>query len=160
FPEAEPAFREALRLKPDYPEAHAFLGSALAKQGKLKEAEEAYREAIRLNPDDAKMYYNLGHLLYAQGRQKPAEEAYREAIRLNPDYAQPHCNLGQILLDQGRLGESLAAYQRGHELGSKQPHWPYPSAQWVRKVEHLVALDAKLQMVLQGEARPIGAAES
>ena len=44
-------------------------------------------------------------------------------------------------------------FRRGHELGSKQPGWRYPSAQWVRDAERLVALDDKLGAVLKGDAK-------
>ena len=46
-----PPRREAIRLKPDYAEAHNNLGIALTDQGKLDEAVAEYREAIRLKPD-------------------------------------------------------------------------------------------------------------
>src|SRR5262249_8034854 len=49
--------------------------------------------------------------------------------------------------------------KRGHELGAKRPGWRYPSAQWVRDAEHLVALDRKLRAVLRGEARAADPAE-
>ena len=48
---------------------------------------------------------------------------------------------------------------RGHELGSKRPGWPYPSAEWVREAERLVALADRLPAVLKGEAEPGDAAE-
>jgi serine/threonine-protein kinase len=60
---------------------------------------------------------------------------------------------------QGRFAESLAAYQRGHELGSKQTGWNYPSAAWVRQAERLAALEAKLPAFLKGEHRPSDMAE-
>jgi serine/threonine-protein kinase len=85
--------------------------------------------------------------------------AYRVALRLQPEFAQAHCNLGEVLGQQGRFGESLDAYRRGHELGSKRPGWSYPSAQWVRRAEQLVALDAKLAKVLHGQVQPADAAE-
>jgi protein O-GlcNAc transferase len=44
------SYREAIRLKPDYAEAHFNLGSALAQQGNLEEAEDAFEEARRLKP--------------------------------------------------------------------------------------------------------------
>jgi serine/threonine protein kinase/Flp pilus assembly protein TadD len=157
--EAAAAFREAIRLKPNDPKAHNRLGIVLNWQGKHKEAEQACREAIRLGHDYPETHFNLGIALGAQGKPKDAEEAYRTAIRFKPDYAEAHCNLGWVLRRQGRLSDSLAAYQRGHELGSKQPDWRYPSAVWVREAEQLAALDAKLQKVLQGEAKPAGAAE-
>jgi tetratricopeptide (TPR) repeat protein len=58
--EAEEEYREALRLKPDYAQAHNNLGGTL---GKHEEAEEEYREAIRLKPDYAKAHYNLAGTL-------------------------------------------------------------------------------------------------
>jgi len=51
LPEAVAAYREALRLQPNYSEAHCNLGGTLSAQGKLPEAVAAFREAIRLQPD-------------------------------------------------------------------------------------------------------------
>src|SRR5262249_53671212 len=73
---------------------------------------------------------------------------------LDPRYAEAHCNLGAALKAQGRFAESLAAYQRGHELGTKRPGWPYPSAEWVCKAENLAAMDSKLPAFLKGEFQP------
>ena len=49
--EAIAEYREAIRLKPDFAEAHNNLGNALQAKGKLDEAIAEYREAIRLKPD-------------------------------------------------------------------------------------------------------------
>ena len=59
-PEAIEAYREALRLKPDFADAWNNLGVAYGKLGRHQEAIEAYREALRLKPDDAAAWYNLG----------------------------------------------------------------------------------------------------
>ena len=45
------AYREAIRLKPDYAEAHFSLGGRLVQQGKFDEAEAEFAEAKRLKPD-------------------------------------------------------------------------------------------------------------
>ena len=66
--EAIAEYREALRLKPDYPEAHANLGNALKDQGKLDEAITECREALRLKPDYAEAHYNLGNALSQPGK--------------------------------------------------------------------------------------------
>src|SRR5262249_7137003 len=47
---------------------------------------------------------------------------------------------------------------RGHELGSQNPPSPYPSAQWVRDCERLLALDRQLPGLLDGQAKPASAA--
>jgi len=43
-------FREALRINPDFAEAHYNIGAALAWQGKLDEGIRHFREALRINP--------------------------------------------------------------------------------------------------------------
>ena len=49
--------------------------------------------------------------------------------------------------------------RKGHELGSRQPGWRYPSAQWVAEAERMAALAARLPALLKGEDRPRDAAE-
>ena len=67
-----------------------------------------------------------------------------DLIALKPDMPEAHCNLGSALSLKGRFAEALISLRRGHELGSKNPRWPFPSAQWVKECERLVELDAKL----------------
>jgi hypothetical protein len=78
---------------------------------------------------------------------------------LHPDYAEAHCNLGNVLRQAGRYAEALEELRRGHELGARQPNWRYPSADWVRECERLLALDARLPAVLKGDDHPGDAAE-
>jgi tetratricopeptide (TPR) repeat protein len=126
----------------------------------VDEAIACWRKAIELNPKHAGAHSNLGAALAGKGQVDEAIACYHKAIRLRPDTAEPHCNLGDALRRQGRFAESLDAYRRGHELGSKQPKWPYPSAQWVRDAERLVELERKLPKILKGDKRPADAAEA
>jgi tetratricopeptide (TPR) repeat protein len=157
--EAEAEYRAALRLKPDYPDAHYNLGIALGGQGRLEEAEAEFRAALRLKADYPQAHNNLGTALGDKGQLDEAIAEYRAALRLKPDYPHAHCNLGQALKRQGRFEEALACLRRGHELGHKQPGWRLPSAQWVCDAERLVALDKKLPAILRRQARPADAAE-
>jgi tetratricopeptide (TPR) repeat protein len=118
-----------------------------------------YREVIRLQPNDAGGHYGLGNALDGQGKVDEAIAEYREAIRLQPDHAEAHCNLGHRLQQQGRFRESLDEVRKGHELGSKRPDWRYPSADWVRRAERMVALQARLPAVIRGEDKPKDGAE-
>jgi serine/threonine-protein kinase len=153
--EAEAAYRTALELRPSDPQAHAYLGMALSAQGKPAEAE--YRAALKLNPDDAATHYNLANTLRAQGKPDLAEEEYRATLKLNPDLAEAHCNLGHLLRQAGRYAEALDELRRGHALGWRRPGWRYPSAEWVREVERLAALDDRLPAVLSGGDQPANA---
>jgi serine/threonine-protein kinase len=158
--EAEAECRTAVRLLPDYAEAQFMLADILADLGRLVEAEAGYRTAIRLQPEFADaIHYNLGTVQEAQGRLDDAEAAYHEALRLNPEFPDAHCNLGRLLLQTGRFPEALEERRRGHELGTRRADWRYPSGEWVREAERLVALDARLPAVLKGHDRPADAAE-
>jgi Flp pilus assembly protein TadD len=61
--EAINEFREALRLNPDYAEAHCNLGAALGTQGRLDEAVTHLQEALRLRPDYPDAQRNLRYTL-------------------------------------------------------------------------------------------------
>jgi tetratricopeptide (TPR) repeat protein len=156
---AEAAYRKAIALKPDYAQAHSNFGIVLWQEGKLAEAVTANRKAIALKPDYAEAYSNLGVALRDQGKLAEAVAAFRKATELKPAVAGAHANLGHALLEQGRFTDALAAYKGLHELGARNAGWPYPSAQWVRRAEYLVALDAKLPRFLSGQAQPAGAGE-
>jgi eukaryotic-like serine/threonine-protein kinase len=125
----------------------------------VSEAIAAYREAIRLQPENAGAHYNLGIALDSQGKVSEAIAAYRDAIRLQPDEAEAHCNLGMALRSQGDYAGSLAMLRRGHELGTRQPGWLYPSSQWVAEAERMAALAPRLPALLLGQDRPRDVAE-
>ncbi len=147
-------YREAIRLKKDYALAYLNLGVALADKGQLDEAIAAYREAIRLKKDYALAYFDLGIVLEGKGRRDEAVALYRKAIRLKKDFAHAHIYLGNALRQQGEFRRALVELRRGHELGSRDPHWPFSSAQWVRQCERLVELDEKLPGFLSRTTMP------
>jgi tetratricopeptide (TPR) repeat protein len=149
--EAIAEYRKAIQIKKDYADAYESLGAALQAKGRLDEAIIEYRKAIQINKDYALAHNNLGNALKAKGRLDEAITEYRKAIQSNKDYAEAYCNLGFALLHQGQLAEALAYLQRGHQLGSSRPGWPYPSAQWVRHCERLLDLDRKLPDILAGQ---------
>ena len=66
--EAIEHYQQALRIKPDYAEAHNNLGIALLQEGKIEEAIAQYEQALRINPDFAEAHYNLGIALEQAGR--------------------------------------------------------------------------------------------
>jgi tetratricopeptide (TPR) repeat protein/serine/threonine protein kinase len=152
-------YRAALDLKPQDAGAHCDLGIALEAKGDVDGAIRSYRTALDLNPKLAEAHCNLGDALEAKGDVDGAIRCFRAALAINPDYAEAHCNLGLALKRQGHFADALAALQRGHALGSRKPHWPNPSAQWVRDTQALAGLDAKLPKILQGEVEPADAAE-
>ena len=73
LPDAIAEYEEALRIKPDYAEAHTNLGTLLAGMpGKLPEAIAEFRAAIRFRPDYPEAYNDLGVVLAGTGRLQEA----------------------------------------------------------------------------------------
>jgi Flp pilus assembly protein TadD len=96
---------EALRGKPDFPEAHNALGIVYLMQGKTETASAELSEAIRLNPKDAGAHNNLGTALGNQGRINEAIAEYTEALHLNPGLADARVNLGILKAKQDKTRE-------------------------------------------------------
>jgi Flp pilus assembly protein TadD len=68
LPEALAHFESAVRIKPDYVEAHNGLGIVLACQGQLAEARQQWERALELNPNYEDARRNLDVLKKRQGQ--------------------------------------------------------------------------------------------
>lgn len=109
-------YREALRLRPDYAEAHANLAIVLASQGRSGEAAADYQEALRLRPEDAETHANYAALLTAMGSLSGATEHYREALRLKPEHVDAHIGYAAFLASRGELADAAAHYEEAIRL--------------------------------------------
>ncbi len=92
--EVAKAFREAVRLRPEFPEALNNLGLVLTQTDRTEEALAAFREAVRIRPDFAQARANLGGALVIVDE----DEAVREleaALDINPGLVNAHYNLSR-----------------------------------------------------------------
>ena len=115
--EAEPNFREALRLRANLPEGHYNLGCILHRRGQLEEARFQYTEALRLSPALAEAHNNLGDVLRRTGRLEDAIREGEAAIRLAPKSAEARYTLGLSLQDSGRFDDAIAQFSEAVRLG-------------------------------------------
>ncbi|HEU4595106.1 MAG TPA: tetratricopeptide repeat protein [Pyrinomonadaceae bacterium] len=77
-------YEQAVKLRPEFPEAEYQKGAALAALKRLPEAERAYRRAMELRPDWPYPPAALGVLLArAEGREKEAEQVLLRALELD-----------------------------------------------------------------------------
>jgi len=97
---AEYEYREALRLNPNYAEAHNNLGNLLSKQGRHAEAVKHLASVLRLNPRVPAAHNNLGVALARLEKYEAAAECFREALRLDPGYTEARDNLALALARQ------------------------------------------------------------
>ncbi|MDA7853373.1 tetratricopeptide repeat protein, partial [Porticoccaceae bacterium] len=112
FAEAESAFREAVKLKPNYAQAHNNLGNALHQLGMLTAASESFQRAIQLKPDYVVAYNNLSVVQKDQDDINAAQLSCRRALELDPNYAEAHVNLAALLQSQQKSTEAVAHCQQ------------------------------------------------
>ncbi len=115
YEEAEQAYREAIKLDPEFAWPWNNLGNLLQDHlQRYEEAKQVYGEAIKLTPDDADPWNGLGNVLADfLDRPEEAETAYRQCLAINPEDGCAKGNLAYLLFDQGqRLNEAEAFYQQ------------------------------------------------
>lgn len=105
---ATAAYRRALELAADLPDAHLNLGRLRHETGDLAAAEEHYRAALAGLPTEPTAAFNLGVVLQDRGRLEEAAAAYEQALALDPRYADAHYNLAGIC---EQLGRQKAAFR-------------------------------------------------
>ncbi len=75
--QAERLLRNAVNLKPQWPEAHYELGLLYDDESRTDEAIREYRSAVQLEPGLAKAHYHLARLYQKQGRTQLAQAEFR-----------------------------------------------------------------------------------
>jgi Flp pilus assembly protein TadD len=78
---AEPQFRAAIQLEPNYAPAHYFLGRLLYTRNRFDEAIQESNRAVALSPGMVRAYENLGLCYEGKHDLIEAERWYLEAIR-------------------------------------------------------------------------------
>jgi Flp pilus assembly protein TadD len=115
--EAEPYYRRAVALAPDFKEAWMNLGLAILMQKRPDEALLCQREALRLDPDSADAQNNLGMVHYAKGNIAEAENCFRAALRLRSDHANATLNLGSTRQTLNHVEDAEALFRHAMTLG-------------------------------------------
>jgi tetratricopeptide (TPR) repeat protein len=109
MPEALSEYQRAVRIYPNYADAHNNLGAILLQSGRTTEAVVEYQAAVRLDPDYPDAHSNLGSALsQIPGRLPDATAELETAVRLDPENARRRAALGNVLLQTpGRLPEAI-----------------------------------------------------
>lgn len=129
--EAADAFAQAIRVKPDLPDAHYNLGKAYYELGRFPKAITHYETAKLLAPWDLPAFIMLGNLYVDQGKLSDAEREFRlavAAVRPETDRtltARAYYNLGNTLARQNRIPEAMEEYRRSIAAHPKYPNGYY-----------------------------------
>jgi Flp pilus assembly protein TadD len=116
--EAEPYYRRALRLEPEFKEAWMNLGLVALAQRDFDTAATCQREALRLDPEMADAHNNLGMVHYTLGHLAEAENCFRTAVRLKSGHAHATLNLGSVRQLGDHVDEAEGLFRRALALGA------------------------------------------
>jgi tetratricopeptide (TPR) repeat protein len=97
LPGALAAFRNAVRLDPEYAVGRNNLGHALRDAGDVPGAVAEFEAALRIDPGLAHAHFGLGLIRHEANDLPGAIAAYREAIRHHPRFLPALLNLGLAL---------------------------------------------------------------
>jgi len=89
-------YKNAIRIKPSFAEAHNNLGIAYKNLGKIKEAIECYRNAILHKSNFAEAYNNLGLIMMDENKIVESRANFQTAIKLKPELTFIHRHLSII----------------------------------------------------------------
>ncbi len=119
------AFQQAIKLNPEFAEAHFRLGLTYDALGEEQEAQASYKKAVETykkylatdeNEKDPEAHYNLGQTYAGLHLYSEAVREYRQATRLKPDDAAIHYDLGLALMRLAQYDEASAAFSKSLEL--------------------------------------------
>lgn len=116
--------RQAVRTRPDMPDAFHNLGFAFEKTGDIKSAAAAYERAITLRPNYASALNNLGFLLSTNSTDvQKAVRLCQRAVQLDPTSPSFRDSLGWACYKAGQLNEATMNFRAASKL---DPSFPKP----------------------------------
>ncbi len=118
---AEESFRTAIRLAPDYAEAHNTYGRFLVEQGRAKEGAKEISAALKLAPNLPLGLQNLGVALSHLGDLPGAIDTLKRAVEIEPRLAEAQLTLGQTLSRAGRDEDALEVFRSAAAQGHDGP---------------------------------------
>jgi tetratricopeptide (TPR) repeat protein len=118
-------YEQAIKVRPEFPEAEFQRGNALTSLGRFDEAERAFRQAINLKKNWSLPYSALGTLLMRGSRDTEAESTFRQALAAD---AQDNVALRMLVEIRLRAGDAKEALELAKRATASSEA---PSSAWV-----------------------------
>ena len=133
---AEAAWKKALEIKPDYPEALNALATLYNNQKRFDEAAAMSAKAASAGGGatgggNADAVFNQGIILWNTGKIAEAKVKFEETIKLNANHPEAHYQLGMALLNEGKLTEAVTEFETYVKLA--------PEGQYATQAKGMIA---------------------
>jgi tetratricopeptide (TPR) repeat protein len=114
--QAKSEYELALRLKPEFQQAHIFLGLLLAREKNYDQAAAEYQTVLRINPRSAVAHNDLARLLQSEGWLDESIQHYMASLQFDSSLAEAHNNLGVLYLQKGQLADGVTQLREALRL--------------------------------------------
>jgi Tfp pilus assembly protein PilF len=125
--EAEIAYQNAIKHRPNMADAHYNYGTLLLNMGRYEDASKRFQDAITYRPKLAAAYLNLGIVLTNINRRKEAEKVYRDCSVISDEGLKnpkghmssvTSClfNLGKVLLEDSNAKDAVRTLLKAVEV--------------------------------------------
>lgn len=113
---AEAAFKKAIELRPNYPEAYNALAALYTADKKMDLAAAASAKSAELSiasgaEGNADSLYSAGVGLWNANKFAEAGTTFEAALKADPNHADSHFMLGKVYLNLGKLKEAAGEYE-------------------------------------------------
>mgnify|MGYP001039462784 CR=1 FL=1 len=109
--------QKAIRVAPEFLQAHENLAQAWTHLGDLKKAEACLKKCLEIDPSNFTNWKSLGDVLSDQRKDEEADKAYKNAISTDKKYLDLQKAMSQV--QKGNLGEAERIYR---EILSDDPN--------------------------------------
>ena len=98
FQEALMEYKEAVRLRPNYPDIRNKLGELYMKTNMFNLAEEEFKLALKINPRYISALLNLAetYRLHSEQMLEQAENTYKKVLEINPENSEAKSGLERV----------------------------------------------------------------
>jgi tetratricopeptide (TPR) repeat protein len=117
--QAKAAVQTALSIKPNFPEAIAFLTQLEIAAGNTEAAIESTRVLLSLNPSNSGLYYQLGLLHIANKDLTSAAGSLTDALQLDEQFANARYVRALVFAEQGDRSRALEELQKVRSLNEQ-----------------------------------------
>lgn len=122
FPGAQREFLDAIKLNPNYPEAHLFYaGAYLGPMGRHQEAIAEMKKALELDPLSLPLNNIFGNIYMNAGEYDKAQQQFQHTIELDPTFPLAHAFFADFLAAMGRYEDAMKEGERAALLFGASP---------------------------------------
>jgi tetratricopeptide (TPR) repeat protein len=118
--DAEPAFREALKINPDDFDANLYLGAILYKRREMAEAKIYLERALKLNPTNSLARYEAAMLKSTAGEYDAAAQELEKLVKDDPEWLDPHVELASLYYKLHRTADGARERQIVERLRAEE----------------------------------------